>query len=70
MLDQLSLEREVMLLRSSKEENVIDQERHEYVLLAMDAKLKDKNDRIEGLENFIVEQDSVSNRYSLIIDYT
>lgn len=57
---QMSLEREVMMLRTSRaRENLTDVPRHEFILLAQDEKLKNLVDRIDALENFIIEQDEV-----------
>lgn len=57
--DQLALEREVMLLRSAKTENLSDQNRNQYILSSLEQTKKRLLDRIEALEDFIIEQDEV-----------
>ncbi len=58
--DRLALEREIMSLRSEKEENITDQKRHSYIIVAQEAKKMEEAKRIEALESFIIEQDEVS----------
>lgn len=56
----MTLEREVVLLRSARDENLIDQARHKFILLSQEEKLRKQIFRIESLENFIIEQDEVN----------
>ena len=49
-----------MLLRSVKEENIVDEERSRLMLLAQEEKMKQQLGRIKTLESFIIEQDEVS----------
>lgn len=54
-----------MLLRSERDENVIDQTRHKFFLLSQEEKIRKQLHRIEALEDFIIEQDEVSGSESL-----
>lgn len=58
-MDKLSLEREVVLLRCIKDENVYDETRQNFVIDSLKERLKKSLDRIESLEKFIIEQDEV-----------
>lgn len=55
----MTLEREVVLLRCARDENLIDQARHKFILLSQEEKIRKLFFRIESLENFIIEQDEV-----------
>lgn len=54
-----------MLLRSERDENIIDQTRHKFFLLSQEEKIRKQLHRIEALEDFIIEQDEVSGSESL-----
>lgn len=55
----MSLEREVMLLRSARDENLIDQSRHKFILLSQGETINKLFSTVGILENFIIEQDEV-----------
>ena len=57
--ERLMLEKEIMLLRSAREENLLDESRHRYVLLSLEETNKKLLSRIGTLEDFIIEQDEV-----------
>lgn len=64
-MDKLSLEREVVLLRCMRDENVFDETRQKFVLLSLKEEVKKYIHRIESLESFIIEQDEVYNFHSV-----
>ena len=49
-----------MLLRSTREENVMDESRKKYVLISLEEAREELWCRIATLEDFIIEQDEVS----------
>lgn len=58
-MDKLALEREVVLLRCMRDENIFDETRQKFVLLSLKEEFENSIHRIESLESFIIEQDEV-----------
>ena len=56
----MSLEKELALLHFVKNDNCVDQSRHQFILLAQEDKIMKLVSRIEALESFIIEQDEVN----------
>lgn len=59
-MDKLTLEREVALLQCTWDASLFDEMRQKFILLSQEEQIKKHFDRIESLENFIIEQDEVS----------
>ena len=56
----MMLEREIQLLRSSKNENYVDEDRERFTILALQMRVNEYTDEVHQLENFIIQQDHVS----------